>query len=516
MIDPRTPVIVGVGQVSQRPSHPDAALEPIDLLARATTDAINDAGARRPLTVDTIAIADMISWRYPDPGALLGRRLGLEPRRTILTTVGGNSPQLLVNELAPSIAAGAANVVLIGGAECIYTRWRAKREPRTHLAWTEADDPPCSEVLGDARPGSSAYEMAHLALAPTQVYPLFETALRLTAGRSVDEHQVAISELCAAFSAVAAENPHAWSRTAYRAEEIRTVSPDNRMVTFPYPKRMCANIDVDQAAALLLCSHEAARDAGVPDDRLVFPLAGADAHDHYFFSERWSLSDSPAIAAAGNAALEAAGLGIDDIARFDLYSCFPSAVEIAMRALGLKGPTAGDPRTLTTTGGLAYAGGPGNDYVTHSIAAMVEACRTDPDSVGLVTALGWYVTKHSVGLYSGRPTNGFVRVDEQPLQAAVDATPAREIAGSYAGPATLEATSVAFERDGTPGHGIVAGLTSDGRRVLANTRDAETMRAMTETAWEDRTVTITTDGDTNLVDASSAPRGRASESPRLS
>lgn len=501
MIEPRTPVIVGVGQASQRPADPGEATEPIDVLHRAATAAIADAEADRALPIDTIAVADMLSWRYPDPGALLARRMGLEPERTVLTTVGGNSPQLLVNTLAPAIAAGDANVVLIGGAECVYTRWRAKREPRTTLAWTVADDPPCPDVVGDPRPGSSQYEMAHLALAPTQVYPLFETALRHAAGRSVDEHQIAISDLYEHFAAVAATNPHAWSRTPYRAEDIRTVSPDNRMVTFPYPKRMCANIDVDQAAAILLCSYAAARDAGIADDRMVFPLAGADAQDHYFFSERWSLAESPAIAAAGNAALGAAGIGIDDVARFDLYSCFPSAVQIAMRALGLAGPDAGDSRPLTVTGGLAYAGGPGNNYVTHSIAAMVDACRNDPGSVGLVTALGWYVTKHSVGLYSSRPSEGFARVDPGGLQANVDATPSRKIAGSYGGDAILEATSVNFERDGTPIHAIVSALSPDGRRVLANTRDPETMVSMTEEAWEGRAVSISTDGDTNLLDS---------------
>ena len=128
-------------------------------------------------------------------------------------------------------------------------------------------------MLGDPRPGTNDYEMAHTAVAPTQIYPLFETALRAEAGRTVDEHQRDVSELWATFAAVAAGNPYTWSRVPYSAEEIRTPSADNRVVTFPYPKRMCANIDVDQAAALLLCSYEAARDLGVPDDRLVFPLA---------------------------------------------------------------------------------------------------------------------------------------------------------------------------------------------------------------------------------------------------
>jgi acetyl-CoA C-acetyltransferase len=502
MIDPRTPVIAGAGQVSQRDEDPTGALEPIDLLADAARAADADARARRSVlaALDTIAVVDLVSWKYPDPGALLGRRLGVEPRTTITTTLGGNSPQLLVNELATAIERGDARVVLIGGAECVYTRWRARREPKTWLNWTQADDPPCPHVLGDARPGTNDYEMAHGALAPTHIYPLLETAVRAANGRDVDEHQQSVSELWATFAGVSAGNPYAWSQVAYSAEEIRKPSPDNRVVTFPYLKRMCANIDVDQGAAVLLCSYEAARDLGVPDDRLVFPLAGADAHDHFFFSERESLAASPGIAVAGQAVLEAAGIATGDVARFDLYSCFPSAVEIALDGLELPGPAGGDTRPLTVTGGLAFAGGPANNYPTHAIAAMVEECRRDPASVGMVSALGWYVTKHSIGLYSTTPPEaGFVRVDAASTQAQVDARPRRESAGAYEGPATVEATAVVVERDGTPSVAILSTLTNDGRRALANTRDADAMQEMTEKAWEGRAIKLRTDGTVNSV-----------------
>jgi acetyl-CoA C-acetyltransferase len=264
---------------------------------------------------------------------------------------------------------------------------------------------------------------------------------------------------------------------------------------------MCANIDVDQAAAVLLCSYGTARAAGVADDRMVFPLSGADAHDHYFFTERDTLSDSPAIAAAAHDALGAAGVSLDDVARFDLYSCFPSAVQIAMRALGLRGPAAGDARPLTVTGGLGFAGGPGNDYVTHSIAAMVAACREDPGSVGLVTALGWYVTKHAVGLYSTRPPQpGFRAADPSRTQRGIDRGPRREPAGAYSGDAVVEATSVGFERDGTPNVAVVCAIAPDGRRVLANSNDTDALRSMTREAWEGRTVRIGTDGDANRLE----------------
>ena len=299
---------------------------------------------------------------------------------------------------------------------------------------------------------------------------------------------------------MAATNPHAWSRTAYTAEEIRTVSETNRMVGFPYPKLMCANIDTDQAAAVLLCSYEAAQRAGVPDDRMVFPVAGAGAHDHYFFSERFSLAESPAIRTATNAALAAAELNVDDVARFDLYSCFPSAVQVAMQALELRGPAAGDTRPLTVTGGLGFAGGPGNNYVTHSIAAMTQACREDPGSLGLVTALGWYITKHSVGIYSTTPPpRGFIDAGGDALQAEVDATPSREPAGAHDGAATVEATSVMFDRDGAPEVAIITALTPDGRRALANSRDSGALRSMVDDGWEGRAVKLRSEGDTNVL-----------------
>ncbi len=499
-IDPRTPVIVGVGQATQKLEDPGAGAEPIDLLADAGRIALADAAATS-LAVDAIAVAAIMSWRYPDPAALLARRIGLEPRTTILSTTGGNSPQMLVNRIATGIQAGEHDVVMIGGVECMYSRRRARRvDPGIQLAWTKADDPECPNVWGDSRPGSTQYEMAHRALAPTQVYPLFETALRHEAGHSIDEHQRTIATLWSELAAVAASNPHAWSPVAYSPDDIRTPTADNRMACFPYTKRLCANLDVDQAAALVMCSYEAAVTAGVSSDQMVFPLAGGDAYDHPYITERAALAQSTAIGIVGRAALGAAGLSLDDVARFDLYSCFPSAVQMALHSLGLPGPLGGDDRPVSVTGGLAYAGGPGNNYVTHSIAAMVEACRADRGSVGYVTALGWYATKHSVGLYSSEPpAAGFRAVDPAQTQAEVDALPKREPAGVLDAEGQVEATSVAFDRDATPTIGIVSVLLADGRRALANCTDADTLRDMCEQPWEGRTVSLRADDDTNLL-----------------
>jgi len=488
------PVIVGVGQVSQH-LPAENARAPIELLEDAARAAEADAGALLLERTDIVAVVHMVSWPYADPGAFLARRLGIAPKTTAVSTVGGNSPQLLVDEMAERIQRGQCDVVLIGGAESMHARWRARREPRVELMWETGDDAPCAWVIGDDRPGSSDEEMRHGAVAPTMVYPLFETALRADAGRTIEEHQRHVSELWSKFSTVAAGNPNAWSQTEYSPEEIRTVGPDNRMVVFPYVKRMCANIDVDQGAAVILCSYEAAQRAGVADDRMVFLHAAAEAHDHWFVTERESLARAPGLAAAATDALAGAEIGVDDIAHFDIYSCFPSAVEIAQRELGIDGS-----RPLTVTGGLGFAGGPVNNYPTHGIAQMVHRLRAEPDVYGLTTALGWYVTKHAAGVWSARPPRSeFRRVDPETTQARVDAQPARVSAGLVDGDVVVEATSVAFDRDGTPTSGIVTAVLPDGRRAIAAGHDIDLLRAFTETPWEGRTVRITNDGSTNTV-----------------
>jgi acetyl-CoA C-acetyltransferase len=494
MVDPRAPVIVGVGQVNQKVA-PDVARAPADLLADAARAADADAGARTSVLAraDVVAVVAIGSWRYADPGAFVSRLLGISPRVTAVSTVGGNSPQILVNEFAARIQHGDCDVVLVGGAESMHTRWRARREPRFELTWDAGDDPECALVIGEDRAGVDAYEAQHLAVAPTMVYPLFETALRADLGHSVEEHQKYVSDLWATFSEVAAHNPHAWSQTAYTPEQIRTISPENRAVCFPYPKRMCSNIDVDQGAAVLLCSYEAARAAGVADERMVFLHSAADAHDHWNVTTRWTLTDSPAIAATSRAAFDAPGIGVDDLVAIDLYSCFPSAVQVGARAIGLER----DGRPLTVTGGLGFAGGPVNNYPTHGIAAMVDTLRTRDGGYGLTTALGWYITKHAVGVWSTRPPERPFAT--QHVQPEVDALPARAQAGLIEGEVTVEATSVSVERDGTPALAIVSALTDDGRRALANVRDVDVLSDMTAEAWEGRRVLLTNDGSTNTL-----------------
>jgi acetyl-CoA C-acetyltransferase len=482
-VDPRTPVVVGVGQVTCPLAEDEdltARAEPVALMTRALQQAADDAGAgagRRLLErAGSIRVMVPLSWRYVDPGALVAGELGIAPAESVLSAIGGNSPQSVVNQSALSIAAGELDVVLLAGAECIATRIAARRDPeRPLLPWTmqpDTTDPPVP--IGTDRVPVTDFELARGLDRPLRVYPLFENALRHRAGRSIAEHDAAVAALWSRFSAVAAANPFAWWREAFGAQDIATVAPGNRMISFPYPKRMNAYDRVDQGAALILCSAEAALAAGVSRDRFVFPLSGTDANDHWFLTHRADLHSSPAIRLAGSRALSLAGVGIDDLAHVDLYSCFPCAVQIAAGELGL--PVDDPGRPLTVTGGLAFAGGPGNNYVTHAIATMAGHLRDDPASTAMVTGLGWYSTKHAVGIWSGTPSRHGFRYDTP--QPEVDALPQCAPAGDYEGDATVETYTVVHDAAGDTELGILALRTDDGRRTWANSTDADTLAGL--------------------------------------
>lgn len=477
-IDPRTPVLAGAGQVVQRVTDPLAADEPAALMAEALRRAAADTGATSDLLgrADSIRTLGTLSWRYPDPGRAVAALLGIDPRQSLTTATGGNGPQYLVNVTAAAIQRAELDVALIAGGEAMYSRLLARKHG-VRLPWTPLPEGAgTAEVIGDERQGTNDVEGRMGLLGPPVVYPLFENALRHASGESLEAHRRRVTSLWSRFSEVAAQNPYAWSRQSRSADELASPTPDNRMIAFPYPKLLNANLQTDQAAALVLCSLEAARAAGVPDEHLVFPLAGADAHDHWWISSRRDFHSSPAIAAAGRAALGLAEVGIDDVTEVDLYSCFPSAVQIGGRALGL--PVDDPDRPLTVTGGLTFAGGPGNNYSTHAIATMAGRLRSGPGEIGLVTALGWYITKHSVGVYSTRPpAHGFRAVD---AQADVDATPSREYVDSeeLEGPATLETYTVTYERDGPPALAIAACLLDDGTRTWASTTDGSVLSAL--------------------------------------
>jgi acetyl-CoA C-acetyltransferase len=460
-------VVVGAGQFVQKPADPLDALEPIAMMVEAIERAADDAGTRALLARAGSIRVVKGAWPYRNPGEIIAGRIGATPRESLLSPDGGNTPQTLVNRTALAIEAGELDVAILVGAEGIYSRRRARRT-NARIPYTSDEGAAPATPIGEDVTMSSRLELERGFEAPINIYPMFEVALRHHRGESPDEHLRRVSELWSRFNAVAVDNPYAWIRTPMSPEQIRTPSAENRLVGYPYTKAMNSNWDLDQAAALILCAAEVAESLGIARDRWVFPHAGTDAHDTYLVSNRDNYYSSPAIRTAARACFELAGKQVDDVAHVDLYSCFPSAVQISATEIGLSLD-----RQLTVTGGLPFAGGPLNNYVMHSLATMTNVLREHPGDLGLVTANGGYVTKHAIGLYSTEPPDagGFRHAD---VQDEVDRYPRREIVGDHTGPATLESYTVMYGHDGAE-VGLVTALLADGRRTMANTRDRATM-----------------------------------------
>lgn len=475
-----TPILVGVAQLEQRIDDPKSGKEPYQLMIDAVRAAAEDAGAPALLAQATSVRVIRGIWPYQNPARAVAEAVGCPGAETVLTPYGGNFVQSVVNQTALDIQNGAHDLVIITGAECGNTQAKARRAG-VDLDWQPLAGKP-DRMIGEEKDMRHPAEKQLRIGQPIQIYPLFENALRHHRGESIEDHLTRISELWASFSRVAAGNPHAWIREAKTAEEIRTVSASNRPVSFPYPKLMNSNNNVDQGAALILCSVSKARQLGIPEDRWVYPWAGTDAHEHFFVSNRDNLYTSPAIRIAGRRALELAGLTPADLDLVDVYSCFPVAVQIAAAEIGLD-----TSRPLTITGGLTFAGGPLNNYVMHSIARGVELLREQRDARCLITANGGYLTKHAFGVYAAEPPPAPFR--HQDVQAEVDATPSREVAMDYSGKAEVESYTVMYGAEG-PSIGYVACRLPDERRAWASCDDAAVLDAMTREEFCGRPVQV--------------------------
>jgi len=462
----RVPVVIAGAHAIERA----AVVSTADLCERASRAALDTV----PGLVDRIERVSVVSTVFspgsPRAGSELGERLGLPDGVREVSTVGGNTPQWLVTRAAEQISRGELSATLLAGAESTRSARAAGTQDgifrRRDEAATETADP----VVGTAAEGLlSAAEISVRLFQPAHVYPLFESAIAARAGRSFDEQREHLGRVLAPFTAVAAQHPFAWFREEAAAEELSTPSPANRVTAEPYTKRMNAFPNVDLGAAVIVCSLAEARRAGVAD-RAVFIWAGADAADVLAPTARPDLASSPGIRAATSRTFEAAGVGVDDIARFDFYSCFPSAVQAAAEAVGLD---PGDPRRLTVTGGLPYFGGPGNNYPMHSIATVHELLLAD-GGLALVTGLGGFTTKHAAGIYgSDPPPGGFRRGDTGADQRTIDASAVPLAVEDADGPATVDASTVVYAADGSVEAVPVIATLEDGRRVAAQADPAE-------------------------------------------
>lgn len=486
-IDPRLPIIVGSGQIMVRDESSEP-LEPADLMAEALRRAEANSGGQSLLTnADELLTVSELSWKYRNPALAVAQRVGASPKRLASSVVGGNLADVMVARAASDIQRGAADVIVITGAESTRTRSRLRKQGIAPSWSTQPESVEPAETIGDLRPLINEVEQARGVRLPVHVYPLFEVALRARLGLGIHEHIERIGTLWSAFSEVAATNPFAWIRTPLSSSDITTPAIENRMIAWPYTKRLCSNNQVDQGAAVIITSVEAAERAGVPRDHWVFLHAGTEAVDHWNVSNRQDLCSSPALRTAGTYAYGLAGIGPDDLSYIDLYSCFPSAVQIGAIELGLIPAEntngtgwggVGASRPLTITGGMTFAGGPLNNYPTHGLATMVETLRNDPGTFGLCTANGGYTTEHAVLIASTIPPQSG-RYGYANPQDEVDAMPSVRCDDEWTGSVTIESATVVFDQE--PMNALLAVRTPDGSRSWGSSSDGEVMNAVMTT-----------------------------------
>jgi acetyl-CoA C-acetyltransferase len=462
-------------------------------MVKASLGAFADTGSGALQSViDTVCVVNSFSRDDEYLPIALSAALRITPEHKIYSLIGGNTPQMLVNSFARDITAGRRRAVLLTGAEAVYSLYRASRK-RTVLDWQDnvtfqhlkKDHLPANfdtllhlgcehekEILkaagGKYYEPNNAIEETYDLFMPQFMYPFFETSLRHLSGRGVGEHQLYMGRRYESFSLVASRNPYAWSRKEYSAEELTRATPQNRYVVYPYTMRTMANINVDQSAALIMINARDADALGIDRAKWIYPMGGAELNNIWHVSQRPRLYDSPAITEASKLSLKQSGLSLSDIGIFDLYSCFPSAVEISRQAIGIPED---DPRDLTVTGGLASFGGPGNNYTMHAIASVADRIRRNSRLKAMVTANGWYNSKHAIGIYGAEPPDHpWEDRDDSSVQKAIEAEALPEPIKQAKGILNIEAYMIRYDQEGRPERATAIGRLQDGRRALADVR----------------------------------------------
>ena len=471
----RIPVIVGVGQVNDRPDQPGDGLDPVGLMAEALRRAETDGAAGLLGDCDSLAVVTQIGWPQLNPVEdALCAALGIDPaHRTHTPGPNGDGPTRLLNDAANRIGAGEATICAIVGGEALRTAGQlAALKRREHGAKPN----PLRDAPHRRKEG---YAQSYGLTLPVDVYPLYENAARSAWGQSLAEGQAESGALWAGMSAVAAENAHAWLDEEMTAEEIVAPSERNRPIAFPYTKFQVANASVNQGAGFLVTSLAEARRRGIAEQRLIHIGYGAAAREDADFLKRDSYAASPSLAVSIERALDLNAVTAADLDHVELYSCFPCMPKMARRVLGWPVD-----KPITVFGGLTFGGGPIGNYMSHAVASMVERLRGRPGT-GLLFANGGYATYNHTIILSSEPTGARFPQDYD-YQAEADARrgPIPAIDEAYTGPVTLETYTVHYTRSGEVRMGTVVARTASGERVLAcvPAEDGETLATLTDGA----------------------------------
>ena len=470
MSDPeRTPVIVAVGQVNDRPADPDDGLEPLALMVAALRAAEADAGVPLLADLDSLAVVTQLSFRDMNPLCdKLAEAIGATPRLIEQSDKAhGDTPIRMLNDAANRIGAGEARLCAVVGAEALRTRAGrvAARAARRGVTGEEATYKAIRAATAFVEP---TYAQRHGLAAPAEVYPLYENATRAAWGQTLAEAQAESAAIWARMSEVAATSEGAWIRKPVSETEILTIDANNRPIAFPYTKLMVANSSVNQGAGFIVASLAEARRRGIREERLIHIGMGAAAKEAISVLDQACYDRSAAMEVSIRRTLElnaiTGAMTVADLDYAELYSCFPCIPKMARRILDWPLD-----RPATVFGGLTFGGGPIGNYMSHAVVAMVHKLRAGGTN-GFLFANGGFATDNHCIVLSNRPIAAASFPQDFDFQAEADA--AREaipvLDENYAGPAKVESYTVFYNRDGGPRAGVVVARTPGGARTLAH------------------------------------------------
>lgn len=491
-LPPNTPVIVGVGFFQQKLEDPHASAEPYALMVEAVRRAAADAGSDALLpAIESISVPQGM-WEYRNPGKLVADALGCPRAKSILAGLGVLQLQLL-SDLCNAIAAGERGVGVVTAGEAKYRQLRG-----TILGQPVADTPSKGQPPPDVHQTStdmwcSDLESRRGLTSPVEFFAIIESALRHARGLGVERHRDELAALYSRFSAIAAENPHAWRRDPEGAGAIRDAAPKNPMLAFPYTKRHASQWNVNQAVAILVCSVERARAFGLDESRWIYPLAAVQSKHVVAPAQMRELHSRLGTVVVGERALALAGVAPRELAAAELYSCFPAAIQSFAQDLRIPVEV-----PWTVTGTMAFFGGPFNNASVEGAAALVEFLRqgarggASQRRVGLVSNLSGIFSKQACTVLSTTPSAAGYRFEDVTAEVAA-ANPPLPIRDDYVGPATIVGYTVVFQGE-TPSHAIAYCDTPGGGRTVVRDSEPELLAAMMAEEFVGKTVQVDASG----------------------
>jgi acetyl-CoA acetyltransferase len=317
---------------------------PLDLIGQATSRALEDAGLEKE-DVDGLFSA---SAYYHMPTLSVGEYLGIRPRYSDATNMGGSSFVSHLFHAASAIEAGLCEVALIAYGS-------TQRSASGRL------------VSGsEALPYEAPYEPRY----PVSAYALAASRHMYEYGTTREQ----LAEVAVAAREWAKLNPKAFMRDDLSVEDVI----GSRMVSSPLSVLDCCLV-TDGGGAALVTSAERARDLARPP---VYLLGAGEAHWHRNISQMPDLTTSAA-AESGPRAYEMAGLGPSDMDVVVLYDAFTINTVLFLEDLGFCEKGEGGPFVSggrispggklvvnTNGGGLSY-----NHPGMYGLLLIVEAVR---------------------------------------------------------------------------------------------------------------------------------------------